>query len=515
MNTTAHRPPPAQPQAVLSRRRFLSASSTLAAGISVVPAHVLGGEGQAAPNSRLNLAFVGVGSQGLRVMLGMLKEPDVQAIAVCDPVRIAVDYPQWSESEFRDSVRRLLGTDSGWDFLSPNRPIDLTPSLRVTSGVAGREPCQMIVDASNAKRSSTERSRGCRAYIDFRDLLAEQKDLDGVVIGTPDHLHAAIAVAAMKAGKHVFCQKPMAHSIHEARRMAAVAKQTGVVTQVAVGPQASEDTRRLIEWVAAGAIGPVRQVINWSSRPFWPQGLERPKEGQPVPEGIDWNLWLGPAPERPFHRIYLPFVWRGWTDFGCGAFGDMGCYSFDTIFRVLGLNAPVAVEASSTRRFPETFPLASVVHLDFAPRGSKPPVRLTWYDGGLRPPRPTALDGKTPLDDEGLLFFGDEGTILADFVGGKPHLIPEARQKSFREPPKTLPRSPGNEREWLDACKDRILKTGANFEFSAVVTEALALANMAVQTGQRIEWDAEALHLEGPAAAQGMINPPARIGWGV
>jgi predicted dehydrogenase len=499
----------------LSRRRFLGAAGAFAAGVNVVPAAVLGGEGQAAPNSRLNLAFAGVGSQGFRVMVGLLKEPDVQAVAVCDPVRIAVDYPQWSVHEFRDAVRRLLDTDSGWDWLSPNRPIELTPSLRVTSGVAGREPCQMVVDAWNAKRAGAERSRGCAAYVDFREMLAKEKDIDAVVVGSPDHLHAAISVAAMQAGKHVFCQKPMAHSVHEARRMAAVAKEKRVVTQVAVGPQASEDTRRLCEWVAAGAIGPVRQVANWSSRPFWPQGVDRPKEGQPLPEGLDWNLWLGPAPERPFHRIYLPFVWRGWTDFGCGAFGDMGCYSFDTLFRVLGLSAPAAVEASSTRRFAETFPLASVVHLDFAARGSQPPVRLTWYDGGLRPPRPTALDGTAPLDDEGLLLFGDHGTVLADFVGGKPRLIPATRQQAFQEPPKTLSRSPGNEREWLDACKDRNRKTGANFEFSAGVTEALALANIAVLTGQRIQWDAAAMRLDGPPAAQAMLNPPARSGWGV
>ena len=335
------------------------------------------------------------------------------------------------------------------------------------------------------------------------------------MVGTPDHVHAIASVTAMKAGKHVFCQKPMTRTIHEARRVAAIAKETGVVTQVAVGPQASEDTRRLQEWVAAGAIGRVREVLNWSSRPFWPQGIPAPKEPQSVPAGFDWNLWLGPAAQRPYHHAYLPFVWRGWVDFGCGAFGDMGCYSFDTIFRVLKLGAPVSAEASSTNRYPETFPLASLVNLDFAARGDLPPVKLRWFDGGLRPERPAGLDAGEKLEGEGLMFVGEQGTILADFVGGRPRLIPAAKMKAFQEPPKTLPRSPGNEREWLDAILDRKQVTGAGFGFSAVVTEALCLANMAIRAGERLAWDTAAMKVSGPAEAQAMVSPAARDGWAV
>ncbi len=500
---------------VASRRAFLARSGQAALTFSLVPAAVLGRGQAAAPNSRINVAFIGVGSQGLRVMLNFLKEPDVQAVAVCDPVREAADYPQWSDHEFRNAVHRLLEVGSGWEWLSPNQPIQLTPTLRCTTGVAGYEPCRKIVDAWNAKRLGANRSSGCAAYADFRELLARERDFDAVVVGSTDHVHAVISIAAMKAGKHVFCQKPMTRTMHEAWRMADVAQETKVATQVAVGPQASEDTRRLCEWVAAGAIGPVREVLNWSSRPLWPQGLPTPTEAQPVPAGLDWDLWQGPAAHRPFNHAYLPFVWRGWYDFGCGAFGDMGCYSFDTIFRVLKLAAPTTAEASSTHRYPDSYPQASLVHLHFPAAGGRPAVALRWFEGGLRPERPAQLDADERLDAEGLLFVGEGGSILADFVGGRPRLIPRARMRTFTEPPKTLPRSPGNEREWLNAIHDRSQPTGANFEFSATVTEALCLSTMAIRTGERLGWDAATRTLTGPALAREMINPPARPGWEV
>jgi predicted dehydrogenase len=248
---------------------------------------------------------------------------------------------------------------------------------------------------------------------------------------------------------------------------------------------------------------------------LWPQGLPTPTVEQPIPPGLNWDLWLGPAAYRPFNHAYLPFVWRGWYDFGCGAFGDMGCYSFDTIFRVLRLRAPTRAEASSTHRYPDSYPQASLVHLHFPADQGRPAIALRWFEGGLRPERPAELDADERLDTEGLLFVGDRGTILADFVGGKPRLIPTARMKAFTEPPKTLPRSPGNEREWLDAIHDRARPTGANFEFSAGVTEALCLSTMAIRTGERIAWDAATMTLTGPQLARDMVNPPARPGWAV
>ena len=500
----------------ISRRKFIGTAGALATGFTIVPRHVLGGAGHVPPSDKVNIAFIGVGSQGLRVMLGFLKQPDVQAVAVCDPNLSSADYPQWGESEFRDSVRKLLGVDTGWDWLSPNEPIQLTHSMQATSGVAGREPCQKIVNAYYGSQKRSGEYNGCSAYSDFRELLEKQKDFDAVVVGTTDNLHAAASAAAMKKGKHVFCQKPMTHTIYEARRIAEIARQTGVATQVAVGNQASEATRQLCEWVWAGVIGPVREVVNWSSRPFWAQGVERPQESETVPAGLDWDLWLGPAPERPFNHDYLPFVWRGWYDFGCGALGDMGCYSFDTIFRVMKLEAASSVEASSSPRYDETLPLASIIHFEFPARGEMPPARLHWYDGGLTPPRPEGLpDDKvmTGEENEGLLFIGDKGTIMSGFSGRNPHLLPESKMKDFVPPPKTLPRSPGNEREWLDACKGSKTQPGANFEFSGMVTETLQLANVALRVEGKLKWDREKLTLTNAPSADKYIRPEVREGW--
>jgi predicted dehydrogenase len=503
----------------VSRRKFLSRASAAALGMCIVPRHVLGGPGYVAPSDKINIAFVGVGAQGLRVMLKFLREPDAQAVAVCDVTKSADNYPQWDTHEFCKSVSSLLGVDSGWDWLSPDQPLQLTHTLRVTSGVAGREPCQKIVDAYYGTQNRSGQYRGCAAYADFRELLEKQKDLDAVVVGTTDNLHATVSAAAMRKKKHVFCQKPLTHTIYEARRVAEIARETGVATQIAVANQASEDTRLLCEWIWGGAIGPVREVVNWSSRPFWPQGLERPTDVESVPAGLDWNLWLGPAPERPYNRAYVPFSWRGWTDFGCGALGDMGSYSFDTIFRVLKLEAPASVDASSTDRYDETYPLASIIHFNFPARGNMPPVKFTWYDGGLKPAQPDelagtaqVLTGDRTVDDEGLLFIGDSGKILCHFNGAHPRLIPEAKMNSFQPPPKTLPRSPGNEREWLDACKGGKTKPGGNFEFSGMVTETLLLGNVAIRTGQPIEWDRTNLKVN-LDAAQKCVRPDRRSGW--
>ena len=503
----------------VSRRKFVQRAATAAIGFSIVPRRVLGGGGYVAPSDKVNIAFIGVGSQGLRVMLHFLAQDDVQGVAVCDPNKSSANHPQWDTHEFCNSVRKLLGVDSGWDWLSPDEPIQLTRSLQVTSGVAGREPCQKIVDGYYATQQRSGAYRGCAAYRDFRELLEKQKDVDAVVVCTTDNLHAAVSAAAMKKRKHVFCQKPLTHTIYEARRLAEMARETGVATQIAVANQASEDTRLLCEWIWSGAIGPVREVANWSSRPYWAQGIERPKETEAVPAGLDWDLWLGPAPERPFNHAYLPFVWRGWADFGCGALGDMGSYSFDTLFRVLKLEAPVSVEASTTDRYEETYPLASMIHFHFAARGEMPPVKFSWYDGGLKPPRPEELEENRPFTgegeerDEGLLFVGDRGKILCGFNGRHPKLIPESKMNSFQQPPKTLPRSPGNEREWLDACKGSKVKPGGNFEFSGMVTETLQLGNIASRVGQKFSWDRASMKVTDLDAALKMVSPERRKGW--
>ncbi len=485
----------------VSRRDFVRGAVS-AAAFTILPRHVLGGRGYVAPNDKIHAACVGVGAQGTRVMMEFLNEPDVQIIAVCDVNRESSDYSEWGEHELRDKIRRLLGprgADWGSDW---------------KGCTAGREPAKRIVEAYYAGKAATGEYRGCAAYNDFRELLEKEKGLDAVIVGTPDHWHALVSIAAMKKGKHIYCQKPMTHSITEARRMAEVARQSRVATQLAVGNQASEDTRLLCEWIWAGAIGPVREVHNWSSRPFWPQGLERPKEEDPIPAGLDWDLWLGPAPARPFHHVYLPFVWRGWFDFGTGCIGDMGCYSFDTIYRVLKLGAPSSVEASSTPVFKETFPLASIIHFNFPARGDMPPLRLNWYDGGLRPPRPLELEEGREMGEEkeGLLFVGDGGTIMCGFLGENPRLIPESKMRAFHPPPKTLPRSIGHNREWIEACKGG-KPGGANFEFESLITETVLLGNVAVRAGGKLEWDEPRLKVTNAPTAQQYVNFEYRPGW--
>ena len=498
----------------MSRRRFLRGTAA-ATGLAIVPGHVLGGPGRVAPSDKVTIACVGVGSQGLRVMLGYLQQPDVRVVAVCDVNKESADYPQWGKNEFRNKVRKLLGGGPAWvDKLSTDKPIRLTRSLTVTGGVAGREPARRIVEAYYARQKRSGKHAAPAAHNDFRELLEKEKDVDAVIVGTADHWHAPISIAAMKKGKHVFCQKPMTRTVHEARLMGRVARETKVATQVAVGNQASESTRVLCEWIAAGAIGPVRRVVNWSSRPVWPQALERPKQAMPVPAGLDWDLWVGPSPARPYHKVYLPFVWRGWYDFGTGAIGDMGCYSFDTIFRALKLAGPRAVEASSTHVFAETYPQASVIHWQFPARGELPPVHLTWYDGGLKPPRPKEL-GDKPLPREGLLFLGETGKILCGFTGGDPRILPESKRKSFTPPPKTLPRSPGNDREWLDACKGGKTVCGANFAFEAAVTETILLGNVAQRVGGPLRWDSAKRKAVNAPAADQYVQPPCRGEWGI
>jgi predicted dehydrogenase len=475
------------------------AVSTTAA-LTIAPRHVLGGRGYVAPSDKITAACVGVGAQGTRVMMDFLKQPDVQIVAVCDVNKESGDYVEWSPNELRDKERALLGkAEWGQDWKGPT---------------AGREPARRLVEAYYATRATSGDYKGCATYVDYRELLEKEKDLNAVIIGTPDHSHTTISIAAMKKRKHVFCQKPLTHSVYEARRVAEVAREMKVATQVAVGNQASEATRLLCEWIWAGAIGPVREVHNWSSRPFWPQGIERPAKEEPAPSGFDWDLWLGPAPFRPYHHAYLPFVWRGWYDFGCGAIGDMGCYSFDTIFRVLKLKSPESVEASSTKNFPETFPAASIIHFRFPARGDMPPVKLTWYDGGLKPPRPPELEEGRSMsrENEGLLFVGDKGTILCGFNGQNPKLIPESKMQEFKQPDKTLPRSPGNDREWIEACKGGP-PGGANFEFEGLVTETVLLGNVALRAGKKLSWDGPNMKVLNAHEAQQYVHGEYRQGW--
>ena len=293
-----------------------------------------------------------------------------------------------------------------------------------------------LVDVDWAYAAHTfDKHPQAKKYKDFREMLDREKGIDAVVVGTPDHNHAIVSMAAIKRGKHVYCEKPLTHTVHEARALAAAAREQKVATQMGNQGMAFEGNRLMTEWIEDGAIGPVREAHVWSDRPthsgelplWWPQGIERPQERPPAPESLDWDLWLGPAPWRPYHPAYAPFLWRGWWDFGSGGLGDMGIHNIAPVFASLQLAAPECVYASSTPVFKETLPLACCVHYEFPARAGMPPLKLHWYDGGLLPPRPEELeDGRELNREDGILLVGDKGKMLVDGWGGRsPRLIPE------------------------------------------------------------------------------------------
>ncbi len=360
-------------------------------------------------------------------------------------------------------------------------------------------------------------------YKDFREMLDKEKRIDAVVVGTPDHAHAIVSMAAIKRGKHVYCEKPLTRTVYEARTLATAAREHKIATQMGNQGMAFEGNRLMTEWLDDGAIGPVREVHVWSDRPthsgklplYRAQGVERPKEQPPVPSTLDWDLWLGPSPWRPYHPVYAPFRWRGWWDFGSGGLGDMGIHNLAPVFSALKLGAPKCIYASSTAVFTETLPLACCVHYEFSARAGMPPVKLHWYDGGLLPPRPEELeDGRELNREDGILLVGDKGKMLVEGWGGRsPRLIPEKRMHEYQRPPKSLPRSIGHHNEWIAACKGSGT-TRSSFDFAGPLTEAVLLGTICVRVGgDKLDWDAANLKFTNSDAANALINPPYRTGW--
>lgn len=491
----------------LSRRRFLERGATTAAA-TIVARHVLGGPGFVPPSERVNVAYVGCGTQGLRQLMPALRRSDLRIVAVCDPNRRSEDYVEWSRFELRDKVRSFL-SDPGW-------------AAGARACPCGREVARELVDRHYGESAGG----GCRAYADFREMLTREKDLDAVYVMTPDHLHATIALHAMQAGRHVITHKPLANVMSEARLVLQKARETNVATHMfcAAG---LESTAEIAEWIAAGAIGPVREVHNWSTRPFWPQGMTSlPSESVAAPEGLDWDLWLGPVPHRPYHPAYTHAVFRGWYDFGTGALGDMGHYSFYQVFRILKLGSPLTVEASRSQYWriddllwkrqvnSVSYPQASLIRWEFPERAGMPPVALHWYDGGLRPPKPRELDEDgEPMPEEGLLFVGDQGKLLAEFNGRSPRLIPKARMARFAPPPPSLPRPVEELEQFVRACRGTA-PSDASFEKVAAISETILLGTIALRVDKRLRWDAAAFRFVGaPEADALMARPQYRDGW--
>jgi predicted dehydrogenase len=504
----------------VTRRQFIAA---VGAGFTIVPRHVLGGQGFVAPSDKIVIATIGAGREGMSVTMRLLQRPDLHFAAVCDVNRGSREYAEYGDNDLLNTARRLLGPGYerwGEEWASPGR-VQLTKSFATSLGMGGREPAKQVIEAYYASHSGAAYT-GCIAYADYRELLARERDLDAVYIATPDHWHAPIAIAAMRAGKHVLGQKPMCHTIGEARRMAATARETKVATSLVINNPSTESTRLITQWLADGAIGTVREVHNWSSRPYWPQGIDRPADAQPVPPNLDWEFWVGPAPARPYHRSYQPFSWRGWYDFGCGSFGDMGCYSFAGLFTILDLVPPVAVEASTGDVYEETFPQTSIVHLDFPARGSHHSLRLSWYDGGLRPPRPSML---TELDDrpfrqreEGVLYVGDKGFLLGGFNGDYPRVYPASPKYRTPQRPDPPPDRPPDHAvdQWVAACKGQGREPLASFPRQEAATEALLLGCLAQRLpGERFQWDRGSRRVTNSEKANQFVDPGYRDGYGM
>jgi len=451
-----------------TRRALFADAAAAWATISVVPAQVVAAPGRVTPNSRPALAGVGVGGVGFP-QLQDCERVGFDVVALCD------------------------------------------------------------VDDEYAKKAY-DRWPKARRYRDFREMLATEGDkIDAVHCATPDHTHAIVTLAALRAGKHVCCVKPLTRSIQECRAVVEAARKAGVATQVTASPNTSEEACHTCEFIQAGVIGPVREVHIWTERPWWPQGMTRPAGEDPKRATLDWDLWLGPAPKRSFKgdwpdghyalqqiqafrggapiskAVYHPFNFRGWWDFGTGALGDMGCHYLNTPFRALNLKSPTSVEASSTRVFDETPPLASIVTLEFPARGGMPPVTVVWYDGGLKPPAPQELEG-VPLPAEGTLYIGDEGKMLGARV------LPGKRAKDPDSVPKTLQRRGDTFAEWMEAIRGG-QPAGCNFDWAGPLTEAVLLGNVAIRAGKRIEWDPAEVRIKGNAEATKLLTVDYQNGW--
>ncbi|HLU49621.1 MAG TPA: Gfo/Idh/MocA family oxidoreductase, partial [Planctomycetota bacterium] len=337
--------------------------------------------------------------------------------------------------------------------------------------------------------------------------------IDAVMIATPDHVHAVATLAAMRLGKHVYCEKPLTHTVEEARKVAEEARKSKVATQMGNQGNSSEGIRQVIEWVRAGVIGEVRELHAWSDAGGWAEGrTSAPKDSPPVPQGLDWDLWLGPVKPRAYHPAYAPYNWRGWWAFGGGAIGDMGCHNIDPAFAALELGSPDTIEASGVGRNPETSGWGSIIHYTFPARGEMPPVKLTWYDGGLKPPRPEEFAPGERFDGNGLLLVGSKGKLLCGGWSRDPRLLPASRMKEFEPPPKTLPRVSAHDRAWIDACKGGP-KPSSSFEYGGALTEVVLLGAVALQVGEKIHWDGPNLRATNSGKVEELIRTEYRKGW--
>jgi hypothetical protein len=518
----------------VDRRAFLGSAAATAAAFTIVPRHVLG-QGYVAPSDKITLAHVGFGTEAIRELASLLEHPAVQLTAVCDVEKDGVNYLEWAPYGIRDTIRRLLD-EPNW-----RQGKDWVPG--------GREVGKEIIETYYAKKRAAEKFSGVNTYVDFREMLEKEKDLDGVKVMTPDHLHAVVAIAAMNRGKHVMVAKPLANRLLEGRLVVETARRTKVKTHF-MPASISLGLQTAVGWVRDGAIGPLREIHNWSTRPVWPQYLTLPKDRPPIPKDFDWTLWLGPVPDRPYHPWYTHTTFRGWYDFGGGAIADMGIYSNWSVFQTFDLDAPYCVETTPStacqvvepgvcRKIVNdyAYPLACTARLRFREKGERPALDLFWYDGGIRPATPDELlSDDRALPDEGMLLVGEKGKILAGFECDNPRIIPESKFTEFRKsrsivatpilkdpnsgntgrqdrnPKGALGRS-NDARPWVQA----VLGGPASFGdilLAQAITEALNLVAISCRMGgQRLIWDSAAARITNSDEANRYLGREYRTGW--
>lgn len=461
-------------KAATTRRNFLGLAAG-AATVSIVAPRVLGGPRHVAPSDTVNVALVGAGGRGLQNCRELMQLPDVRVVAVADPAE------HWDLSDF------------------------------YYRGEAGRLPTCAEIDAHYQQQDSAPK---CRQYEDFREMLPKEEGLDAVLCATPDHLHALVSLAAMRAGKHVYCEKPLTHNIAEARLVAQVAEETHLATQMGNQGHSSGGIRRSCELIWSGAIGEVSQVHAWVPATRWNPGLlSTPSDALPVPKGLNWDLWCGPRAVPAFHRAFAPVAWRDFWMFGCGALGDFGCHDLDSSVWALNLEAPTSVEMHPAGPTDDAMaPYGEMGYFRFPARDGMPPVQITWYSGGLLPQRPEQLPGGQQLPNRGVMFVGAKGVMICGGAGGDPAIYPEALRESVAQPDATIRRSNGHHRDWIDAIKGGP-PASSNFQYGAKLTEITLLGLLALRTGQEIRWDSQAMQAVGVPEADPMIHEDYRAGW--
>ena len=508
----------------MTRRSFLSKVAVSSAALSIVPRHVLG-RGFTPPSDVLNIACVGVGGMGRSNLINLASQ---NLAALCD-----VDWG------YTDKNLSRLDTDASnlqqhIDHPDAAPPAGARPAPRIDPEKAKAR----LADILHLKNDLIPKAK---RYSDYRKMLEQQKDIDGVVIATPDHMHAPIALACMDLGKGVYVQKPLTWSIDEARQLARRAKETKVATQMGNQGHSLDDARTAVEYIWAGAIGEVREIHVWTDRPvgFWPQGVPRPQASAepldslkwdqkgvdtrlaaaiagnyPIADTLSWNLFLGVGPSVPYHPIYHPFNWRGWIDWGCGAIGDMGAHLLDVSMWGLNLGLPTSIETVSTPFNGASFPTATLTFYEFAARGSMPPVKLTWYDGGLMPRKPEELGQEELIKEGGALLIGSKGKLMHNTYGAHPRLLPQSLEDSVGKPPEKLPRIPneGHEMNWVDAIKAKS-EACCPFDYASKLTETMLLGVVSLKAGKKIEYDSANMRVTNVPAANEFFSRQYRQGW--